>query len=167
MNHRDAGAAMGQKAILFVCLGNICRSPLAEAALRAAAVNQGLALTVASAGTIDLHAGEPADRRAIAEAARHGIDLTHHRARALTPEDFSRFSHIYALDSQNLRDCRRLAPPRPLARISLLLDAVPGRTGQAVADPYYGDAAAFARTWDDVALAARHIVAELQNAGKF
>jgi len=152
---------MSQKSVLFVCLGNICRSPMAEAALRAEAVAQGLALTIDSAGTTGIHTGEGADPRAIEEARRHGIDLSKHRARALTQEDFLRFGHIYALDQQNLRDLRRLAPGRVLAKVGLLLDIVPGRQGQAVIDPYYGDEVDFAAAWDDVAEAAKHVVAYL------
>ena len=152
---------MSQKAVLFVCLGNICRSPMAEAALRAEAVAQGLALTIDSAGTSGLHAGEGADPRAIAEAQRHGIDLSRHRARMVTEDDFMHFGLIFALDPQNLRDLHRLAPRRPLAKLGLVLDRVPGRAGQAVIDPYYGDADDFAAAWDDVAEAARHIVTYL------
>jgi protein-tyrosine phosphatase len=149
---------VSQKAVLFVCLGNICRSPMAEAALRAEAVAQGLALTIDSAGTSGLHAGEPADPRAVAEAATHGIDLTKHRARAVTEEDFMHFGHIYAADQQNLRDLKRIAPSRALAKVSLILDAVPRRKGQAVQDPYYGGVGDFVTTWNDLAEAAKHIV---------
>ena len=152
---------MSQKAVLFVCLGNICRSPMAEAALRAEAVAQGLALTIDSAGTSGLHVGEGADPRAIAEAARRGVDLSTHRARAVSADDFLHFGHIYALDQQNLRDLARLAPRRPLAKVGLLLDTVPDRKGQAVIDPYYGTADDFAQAWDDAAEAARYIVADL------
>ncbi len=152
---------MIQRSVLFVCLGNICRSPLAEAALRAEAVAQGLALTIDSAGTSGVHAGEGADPRAIAEAKRHGIDLTTHRARAVSHDDFVHFGHIYALDHKNLRDLRAMAPGRSSAKLGLLLDTVPLRIGQAVIDPYYGDADGFARAWDDVAIAARHIVHRL------
>ena len=152
---------MSQKAVLFVCLGNICRSPMAEAALRAEAVAQGLALTIDSAGTNGLHTGQRADPRAIAEAARHDIDLTRHRARQLTEDDFLHFGHIYALDHQNLREIGRIAPRRHPAKVALLLDMVPGRGGQAVLDPYYGDAEDFATAWDDAAQAAKYIVAQL------
>jgi protein-tyrosine phosphatase len=152
---------MSQKAVLFVCLGNICRSPMAEAALRAEAVAQGLALTIDSAGTNGLHTGQGADPRAIAEAARHGIDLSSHRARQVTEDDFLHFGHIYALDHQNLRELERIAPRRPLAKVGLLLDMVPGRAGQAVLDPYYGDAEDFATAWDDAEAAAKYIVAHL------
>jgi protein-tyrosine phosphatase len=153
---------MSQKAVLFVCLGNICRSPLAEAALRAQAVANGLALTIDSAGTSALHAGNPADPRAIAEAARHGIDLSAHRARQVTVQDFMQFGRIYALDQRNLIDLKALAPNRPLATTTLLMDSVPGRRGTAVIDPWYGTAADFATVWEDVALAAQYILADLQ-----
>jgi protein-tyrosine phosphatase len=152
---------MSQKAVLLVCLGNICRSPMAEAALRAEAVAQGLALTIDSAGTNGLHTGEGADPRAMAEALRHGSSLANHRARQVTAEDFHHFGHIYALDHQNLRDLERIAPRRHFAKVGLLMDMVPGRAGQAVIDPYYGDADDFATAWDDAAQAAKHIVAHL------
>jgi protein-tyrosine phosphatase len=157
----DLHRAMSQKAVLFVCLGNICRSPMAEAALRAEAVAQGLALTIDSAGTSGLHAGDGADPRAVAQAAAHGVDLSTHQARQVTEADFMHFGHIYAADQQNLRDLKNIAPGRALAKVSLILDAVPQRKGQAVIDPYYGGAADFAQAWDDVAQAARHIVAQL------
>lgn len=152
---------MSQKSVLFVCLGNICRSPMAEVALRAAAVEAGLALTIGSAGTGGWHAGDPADSRAVAEAARHGVDLTRHRARQVGEEDFSRFGQIFALDQQNLRDLKALAPRRATARLDLLMDWVPERVGTAVVDPYYGGPEDFAQAWDDVARAARCIVARL------
>jgi protein-tyrosine phosphatase len=153
---------MSQKAVLFVCLGNICRSPMAEVALRAQAVKQGLALTIDSAGISSQHVGDPADARAIAEAGRHGVDLTRHRARQVTEEDFLRFGHIYALDQRNLRDLSAFAPRRPLAKVGLLMDMVPGRAGTAVIDPWYGGPEDFATAWRDVAEAAKHIVAYLQ-----
>ncbi|EGD57412.1 protein tyrosine phosphatase [Novosphingobium nitrogenifigens DSM 19370] len=152
---------MSQKSVLFVCLGNICRSPLAEAALRAEAVAQGLALTIDSAGTSGWHAGSPADPRAQAEALRRGADISGHRARQVVEDDFRKFGHIFALDHQNLKGLRDIAPRRVLARVGLLMDMVPGRAGAAVLDPYYGTEADFATAWDDVAEAARHIVARL------
>ncbi len=141
--------------ILFVCLGNICRSPLAEGALRAEAHRRGLDLIVDSAGTGDWHAGEPPDERAVAVAARHGVDITALRARQVTRADFTRFDHIVALDHDNLKNLRRLAPPDATAELSLLLDHVPGREGQAVADPWFGEAEGFDVTWAEVTAAAR------------
>ncbi len=144
--------------LLFVCLGNICRSPLAEGALRVEAARRGLELVVDSAGTGNWHAGEPPDERAIAVAARGGADITPLRARQVTRADFARFDHIVALDHTNLKDLRRLAPADGVARLSLLLDWVPGRQGQAVADPWFGEAEGFDATWADVTAAARAIV---------
>lgn len=159
------GPHVSQPSVLFVCLGNICRSPLAEAALRVEAVAAGLAVTIDSAGTGGWHAGEPPDPRAIAEAARHGVDISGYRARQVRHQDFQRFGHIFALDQQNLRDLRRIEPKgllgRSTARISLLMDIVPGREGTAVVDPYGGSAEDFAQTWEDVRDAARHIVVRL------
>jgi protein-tyrosine phosphatase len=97
--------------LLFICLGNICRSPLAEGALRQAARQQGLALRLDSAGTGHWHIGRPPDPRAIAAARRNGMDISDLRARQVTADDFTRFDHILALDPQNLADWRRQAPP--------------------------------------------------------
>ncbi len=148
-------------AVLFVCLGNICRSPLAEAAFRAEAKRAGLAAGVDSAGTGAWHVGDPPDARAQAVAKRHGIDISSYRGRQVGREDFTRFTHIVALDLDNLAALRRLRPPDATAQLSLLLDHVAGRQGEAVADPYYGDAAGFDITWADVTLAARSLVRTL------
>jgi protein-tyrosine phosphatase len=149
---------MPEPAVLFVCLGNICRSPLAEAAFRAEAAKAGLKAMADSAGTADYHVDEPPDPRAIRTAARFGIDISGYRGRQAKVLDFSRFTHIYALDQANLSGLRRIAPVGHTAHLSLLLDLVPGREGQGVADPYYGDEAGFQITWDEVTLAARHLV---------
>jgi protein-tyrosine phosphatase len=146
-------------AILFVCLGNICRSPLAEAALRDAAA--GLDLEIDSAGTGSWHTGEPPDRRAQAVALRHGVDISGYRARKVTRADFTRFSHILALDRENLSDLQRLRPRDATASLSLLLDHLPGREGEEVPDPWYGGPADFEDTWSVVAAAAAALVAEL------
>jgi protein-tyrosine phosphatase len=153
--------------LLFVCLGNICRSPLAEGALRAAAARRGLELTVDSAGTGGWHAGEAPDRRAQATARRHGVDLSGLRARQVTPDDFRRFDHVIALDHDNLANLRALAPADATARLSLLLDWVPGRAGQAVADPWFGDEAGFETTWADVTAAARALADALTRHDRF
>ena len=136
--------------VLFVCLGNICRSPLAEAAFRGEAERLGLDIEVDSAGTGDWHIGHPPDRRAVAIADRNGVDISHLRARQVTPDDFRRFNHIVALDAQNLADLKRMRPADGKAELSLLLDHVEGREGEAVADPYYGEEDGFHVTWNDV-----------------
>ncbi len=152
---------MPAPAVLFVCLGNICRSPLAEAAFRAEAEAAGLKASADSAGTGDWHVGHPPDRRAQAVARGHGVDIGGYRARQVATEDFYRFSHILALDRSNLAALRKLQPPGSPARLALLMDCVEGRAGEAVADPYYGDAEGFEITWRDVSEAARAVVGQL------
>jgi len=147
--------------ILFVCLGNICRSPLAEGALRAEAQRLNLDLTVDSAGTGDWHAGEPPDERAQRTARRNGVDISAQRARQVRPADFRRFTHVIALDHENMANLRRLAPADATAELSLLLDHVPGREGQAVTDPWFGDEAGFNTTWAEVTAAARTLATRL------
>ena len=148
-------------AILFVCLGNICRSPLAEAALRAEAGRAGVEIAVDSAGTGNWHAGNAPDRRAQATALRHGSDISGYKARQVTGADFTRFTHIFALDAENLADLQAIAPAKATAELGLLLDLLPGRAGEGVIDPYYGDADGFETTWSDVSEAARALVARL------
>jgi protein-tyrosine phosphatase len=152
---------MTRPAILFVCLGNICRSPLAEAAFRARAADAGIDVQADSAGTGNWHVGDAPDRRAQATALRHGIDISRYRGRQVEPADFSRFSHIFALDLDNLAALHRIRPIDSTAKVGLLLDLVDGMEGQPVADPYYGEAAGFETTWDQVDLAARALVARL------
>lgn len=133
--------------VLFVCLGNICRSPMAEGAFRVAAQERGLACHVDSAGTASYHVGDQPDPRAIAIAGLNGIDIAGQTARQIERDDFYRFSHIIALDRANLEGVRAKAPRDGTARLAMLLDAVEGRRGEPVADPYYGDAAAFEAAW--------------------
>lgn len=145
---------MPRPSVLFVCLGNICRSPLAEAAFRAEAQRIGLDVEIDSAGTGSWHVGHPPDRRAQAVARRYGVDISSYRGRQVTADDFRRFTHIVAQDADNLSDLMRLRPRDATAELSLMLDHA-GRLGQSVADPYYGDDEGFEVTWADVASAAR------------
>ncbi len=147
--------------VLFVCLGNICRSPLAEAAFREEATRIGLDAEAHSAGTGDWHRGQPPDRRAIAAARRNGVDISHLRARQVSAADFERFDHIVALDTENLADLEAIRPRGSRASLSLLLDHVEGREGETVADPYYGDDSHFDATWQDVTAAARALADRL------
>jgi len=151
--------------ILFVCLGNICRSPLAEAIMRHQAGAARVAVSVDSAGTGDWHVGSPPDRRAIAVAAEHALDITGLRARQIDRADFARFDHIVALDRANLRDIHSIMPPDATPFLSLLFDHVPGREGQDVADPYLkGDKPAFQKAWDDISSGVEGLLAELSRA---
>lgn len=145
-------------ATLFLCLGNICRSPLAEGAARSAFAAAGIDARLDSAGTGDWHVGRPPDIRAQAEARRHGADISGLRARQLRRRDFYDFDLILAADAANLRDARALRPADATAKLRLMLDLVPGRKGESVTDPYYGAAAGFAATWDDVSALAAALV---------
>ncbi len=151
--------------VLFICLGNICRSPLAEAAFRSVAETAGFDVHVDSAGTGDWHIGEPPDHRARAVALKNGIDIGTYRGRQVSRNDFQRFTHIVALDRNNLADLERIAPEDGVAALSLLLDHVPGRVGEGVIDPYYGDQDGFDVTWHDVMAGARGLLTRLQTSG--
>ena len=144
----------GKPAVLFVCLGNICRSPLAEGALKAEAARLGLDVVADSAGVGGWHTGESPDRRARAVAKRHGIDIGGLRARKVIPQDFRRFSHIVALDHEVLAALKAMRPANAVAELSLLLDHA-GREGHAVADPFYGGDTDFETAWTDVSDGAR------------
>lgn len=119
-----------------------------------------------SAGTGRWHIGEPPDHRAIEVGRRNGIDISQQRARVLVPEDYQRFSDILALDRSHLRDIEARRPADATARISLLLDHVPGRKGQSVADPYYGDMRDFEITFADVSAAAAALAAMIARDGE-
>lgn len=116
--------------LLFVCLGNICRSPTVEAVARTEFARAGLGIDVASAGTAGYHAGHGADPRSIRFAAAHGYDLSRHRARQLRREDFAAFDHVLAMDRANLRDLRAIAPSGATPALFLGDAELP--------DPYYG-----------------------------
>lgn len=154
---------MTRPAVLFVCLGNICRSPLAEAAFRKAAEDAGLEVEADSAGTAAYHIGEPPDPRSIATAASKGVDIRQYRGRQLSREDFARFTHIFAMDHQNLRNIEAIQPKGATAHVSLLLDLVEGREGAAIADPYYDGEERFEDTWAEVEAAASALVEQLLN----
>lgn len=149
----------------MMCLGNICRSPLAEAALRQVAEREGIDLHIDSAGTGDWHVGRPPDPRAQAVAMRlGGVDISGQRARQFAISDFYAFDHILAMDASNLADLRALMPADATAALALLMDHVPDQAGRAVADPYYGDASGFETTWRQVSAAAEAFCATI--AGK-
>lgn len=149
--------------ILFVCLGNICRSPLAEAALRQAIAAQGLNIGVDSAGTGDWHVGHPPDHRAQAVARQHGADIAGYRGRQVKLSDFSEFTHIIAMDSENMASLRAVRPVNATARLSLLLDHVEGREGESVADPYFGGEEGFRTTWADVTAGVEALLKTIQD----
>lgn len=141
----------GAARILFVCMGNICRSPAAQAVLREVASRRGLdeAIDIDSAGTTSYHAGEPPDARMIEVSARRGYRLAG-RARSLRDDDFERFDLIVVMDEENLRDVKAAAPGDGRAEIRLLSDFLPasGDFPRDVPDPYFGGERGFERVLD-------------------
>jgi len=151
------------RSILFVCLGNICRSPTAEGLMLNHLAAAGLAkrIRVDSAGIGGWHTGEPPDRRAIAAARKHGVDLTPLRARQVRTADFSDFDLIVGMDRQNVDDLRRLAPKQSTARIGLWLTEALGIPDE-VPDPYYENDRAFDAVFDLCDRAARAFLEKLR-----
>jgi protein-tyrosine phosphatase len=131
--------------VLFVCLGNICRSPLAEGVMRHAVAGRGLGerIQIDSCGTGAWHVGESPDLRSVEVAAAHGIDISGQRARQLHPDDFQRFDWVVAMDRDNGRVIRQRAPRQARARIVQFMDYVPGASEADVPDPYYGGPGGF------------------------
>ncbi len=148
--------------LLVVCLGNICRSPLAEGALRARIDMSPLAgkVQVDSAGTGDWHVGQGPDPRAVACARGHGVDISGLRARQLQTSDYAEFDWLLCADMQNMRDVLRAAPKHSQASIALLTEWA-GVEGGSVPDPYTGGPAEFEQAWQLVDSAARAVVARL------
>lgn len=151
--------------VLFVCMGNICRSPTAHVVFREQVRERGLSdqLMIDSAGTHDFHRGKQPDVRAIETAAKQGLDMTDLRARQVQKHDFERFDYVVAMDSENLSALQNSCPEVYLARLSLLLDWTDD-WGTEVPDPYYGGDEGFTRVLDMVTSACRclleHIVIE-------
>jgi protein-tyrosine phosphatase len=147
--------------VLFVCLGNICRSPTAEGVVRAIAAREfpGLEVELDSAGTADYHVGEPPDRRSIAAARRRGYDISALRARQVAHADFSDFDHVLAMDRANLGELERIGA-RGRAHVGLFMEFASGLDAE-VPDPYYGGAEDFERVLDLCEAGARALLARI------
>ncbi len=149
--------------ILFCCMGNICRSPTAEGVFRHLLTQRApqLRIEIDSAGTHDYHVGAPPDRRALAAAARRGIDLSSLRARQVSERDFEDFDLILAMDEANFEELRRLAPPVRRDRVRLLMEFAPDAPARVVPDPYYGGAQGFEEVLDLLEEASEGLIREL------
>lgn len=150
--------------VLFVCMGNICRSPTAEGVFRHYVRTQapGFVLEIDSAGTHDYHVGEPPDPRTVAAAARRGIDLSGLRARQVADDDFPRFDLIVAMDRLNHVTLLDRSPQQYHPRIRTMLEFAAG-AGHDVPDPYYGGPAGFDTVLDLVEAAAPGLLAEIRS----
>ena len=144
-----------RRSILFVCTGNICRSPTAEGVFKSLCRKQGIELRIESAGLGDWHVGDPPDQRAQHHAKNRGYDLSAQRARQVRAEDFERFDMILAMDRGHLRALQKLAPARHHAKIRLFVE------GRDVPDPYYGGPDGFEKVLDLVEAQCRRLLQEL------
>jgi low molecular weight protein-tyrosine phosphatase len=150
--------------LLVVCLGNICRSPMAEGVLRARIEASPLAgrVTLDSVGTGAWHVGQPPDPRAIAAARNHGVDISGLRARQLSRSDFARHDWLLCADRSNLRDVRAIGPAEAHSRCALLLDWAGVAAEADVPDPYTGGPAEFEAVWAMLDCVANRAVVRLQ-----
>ncbi|NDY94654.1 low molecular weight protein-tyrosine-phosphatase [Wenzhouxiangella limi] len=150
------------KSILFVCLGNICRSPTAKAVFDHKLAGAGIELVTDSAGTGDWHIGHPPDPRSQAFALSWGVDMSEQRARQVRLEDFASFDRIYAMDRSNLAALRKMAPEEVGSRVDLVMSLAPDYGLDEVPDPYYGGDEGFQRVIDMLETAADRLIAELR-----
>ncbi len=151
--------------VLFVCMGNICRSPTAQGVFRAMVAEEGLSdrILTDSAGTIDYHIGGLPDRRARETALKRGVDLSDLRARLVKVEDFEAFDYIVAMDRSNYQDLSALCPQGLEARLHMFLDFAPDQPVREVPDPYYGGTAGFERVFDLVEEASRGLLNRIRS----
>ena len=151
------------KRMLFVCLGNICRSPLVEAVARMEFGRAGIDAEFASAGTGDYHIGGAADPRTIASAAAHGYDVSAHRARQLEVADFARFDAVLAMDQSNLRNIELLRPEQVSSSVGLFLPYAGIAAPSEVPDPYFGGAHGFEHVIELAREGVRGLIARCAN----
>lgn len=153
-------------AVLFVCMGNICRSPTAEAVFRHRASAAGLDLHIDSAGTHGYHIGDAPDGRSARHASQRGYDLTQLRARQVAAEDFARFDHVLAMDEDNLALLARSCPPQHRHKLKLFMEYATRSGSRVVPDPYYGGAQGFDTVLDYIEDAADGLISSLLAAPK-
>ena len=148
--------------LLFVCMGNICRSPTAKGVFDRALSAAGIAFESESAGTHGYHTGHPPDARSVEVAAERGLDISADRSRLVESSDFERFDWIFAMDRANLDRLQQLSPVTSSARIQLVMQLAPDYGLDEVPDPYYGGEQGFRQVFDMLEHAADALVRELQ-----
>ena len=151
--------------VLFVCLGNICRSPMAEGIFRQVARDRQLDVEIDSAGTSNWHIGEPPDTRGQERLLQDGIDISGLRGRQVSGRDFTGFDIIIAMDDDNLMKLRRLAGTERAQKVQKFLDFVPGEEGGNVPDPYYGGPDGFDHVFDLICRASNGLADHIQSRG--
>ena len=151
--------------ILFVCMGNICRSPTAEAVFRHLVEKAGLVehIHIDSAGTHDYHIGDPPDARTLHAAKRRGYDMSNLRGRQVEASDFGRFDYVLAMDEANLEILKRLRPREAQSHLGLFLEFAEHHKEREVPDPYYGGAGGFERVLDMVEDAANGLLQHIRH----
>ncbi len=150
--------------VLFVCLGNICRSPTAEGVFRALVAAEGLAHAIAtdSAGTAAYHVGEPPDPRSRAAALKRGVDISDLRGRQIAADDFVRFHYVLAMDRSNYNSLARLCPRGARERLRLFLEFAPAADLDEVPDPYFGGQGGFEQVLDLAEAASAGLLAHIR-----
>jgi len=150
--------------VLFVCMGNICRSPTAQGVFESLVARASLAehILVDSAGTHAYHIGEPPDTRASEAALRRGVDLSPQKARRIKPADLVEFDYVLAMDRSNLEDLSAQCDPAHLPKLRLFLEFAPGLGTEEVPDPYYGGVTGFERVLDLIEEAAEGLLADIR-----
>ena len=161
---KDPEESPGTRRVLFVCMGNICRSPTAEGVFRKLLAERApeLEVLIDSAGTHGYHDGAPPDPRACRAAERRGVDLKSLRARRVTVEDFERFELVLAMDEQNKEFLLEICPEERRSRVKLLLEFAPQLGWREVPDPYYGGSTGFEHVLDLVEEAAAGLLEHLK-----
>ena len=150
--------------VLFVCMGNICRSPTAQGVFCKLLQAEGMdeLIETDSAGTHAYHVGEPPDRRARETALRRGIDLSDLRARRVQPDDFARFEYVLAMDQENYHSLSGICPSGSERKLMLFMDFAPHLRTREVPDPYYGGDSGFERVFDMVDAASAGLLADIR-----
>ncbi|MEK7793038.1 MAG: low molecular weight protein-tyrosine-phosphatase [Candidatus Hydrogenedentota bacterium] len=150
--------------VLFVCMGNICRSPTAHGVFEHLARTRGYdgRISVDSAGTSGFHVGDPPDQRAQATALARGVDLSPQRARQVAPADFETFDYVCAMDYDNLAVLKRWRPKKFTGRLDLFCNFTPELKGQPIPDPYYGGARGFEKVYDLIERASEGLLAVIE-----